>query len=246
MLIRICLTTLFGLVLVATTPLAAADKPVPGQKPLILVNGVFRFVHGSWATYTIQNLANKESYRMRIAVLEQKLKKKKGKKIPYSWMEIEVEMPEQPSVVTRILTQETPEGPGELETVIVQVKGMDAFSVPKRFFKEKPNAPKPPVAQFRPARQVKQLVKKRYTHRGKIFQAWSLEAVDDSGKPMRAVVSEELAPIGVYQAQSGDTRMELVDWGDGAQTRIRGTVYPFWLWLAGEVSKASQTDKAGK
>jgi hypothetical protein len=57
---------------------------------------------------------------------------------------------------------------------------------------------------------------------------------------MRAIVSEEIAPIGVYSAQTGDTRMQLVDWGLGAQTRIKGAVYPFWLWLAGQVEKAAR------
>lgn len=230
--------SLFLLAAAAAAGSGSADT-VPGQKPLIIIDGSFRYLKGSWASYHVTDLAKNETYRMYISVLDQTTRKKKGKKTTYRWMEIQVEAPGQPAVVTRILAQETREGPGELESVIVQVAGMDAFTVPRSFFDGQKRAGEPAVTQIQTVKQVRRLERKQYSHGGRKFEAWTLEAVDSSGKPVRAVVSEELAPIGVYLAESGDLRMELTDWGMGAKTRINGPAYPFWLWLMGEVSKGA-------
>jgi hypothetical protein len=217
---------------------SAADKTVPGQKPVLLVDGTFRFVQGSWGKYEIQDLAKKETYQMWIAILDGKQLNKNGKKVPYSWLEIAVDLPGQPSVVTRCLVEQTPEGPGELDKVIVQVAGMAAFSVPKRFY-EPQDGKAATVAQFQVAKQGQQVSRDQYTVGARSFPAWTLEAFDEAGKPVRAVVSEELPPIGVYRAEAGSTRMTLLDWGTGAKSRIRGLAYPFWLWLGGQVTKAA-------
>jgi hypothetical protein len=80
---------------------------------------------------------------------------------------------------------------------------------------------------------------RKLSHGGREFEAWIVEAVDGAGKRLKAVVSAELAPVGVYLAESDEVRMQLTDWGEGARTKIRGRVYPFWIWLAGEVAKES-------
>lgn len=216
---------------------APGKDPVPGQKPLILIQDTFRFVPGSWAAYDLHDTKTQEHYQMWIAILDRTQKKVGGQKVPHCWMEIEVRLPDHPPVVTRMLARETPEGPGELASVIVQVKGMDAFSVPKRFYRPQPGD-EPEAANLRPAREVKRLERRRYTQGGRSFEGWMLDALDADGKPLRAIVSEELAPIGVYRAESSGFTMQLTDWGMGAATRIQGPVYPFWLWVASQMEEA--------
>jgi len=52
-----------------------------------------------------------------------------------------------------------------------------------------------------------------------------------------ATVSDELPPIGIYQADTASACLTLDDWGLGATTRIQGTAIPFWLWIREQVSK---------
>jgi len=46
-----------------------------------------------------------------------------------------------------------------------------------------------------------------------------------------ALVSEEVAPIGVVLAESPQVDMVLSDWGTGAKSRIEGTPVNFYVWL---------------
>ncbi len=106
----------------------AAD--VQGQKPVMFVGDTFQFVPGAWASYYIYDKTKNEHYVMQMATLERG--KQDGKQC--SWMEIEVLPESGPAVVTRMLTEETKQGPGALLDVIVQVKGYSPFTVPKKYY----------------------------------------------------------------------------------------------------------------
>ncbi|RPJ59628.1 MAG: hypothetical protein EHM23_13385 [Acidobacteria bacterium] len=201
-----------------------AARPIPGQKQFIVIDDSFRFVPGSWASYKIVEKAKQEDYSMQIAILEHLVKKGK----PLAWMEISVEMPGQPGVVTRMLVEETPQGPGELVEVIVQVAGYSPFRVPKKYYRDPKN---------REVGGVQTAVAKQRLNRcsvdcgGQTVAAWELEAEATDGTPLRAVVSEEVPPIGVCFAENADVTMRLTAWGSGAKTAIHGAPRSFTLWI---------------
>jgi hypothetical protein len=210
----------------------SAAEPVPGQKTLLIVGDSFQFVSGSWADYRVTDKAKQETYRIKISILDRTVQKQK----PLAWMEIEVEPPKDPLVVTKMLVEETKEGPGEMQDVIVQVRGYSAFRVPKKYYqgKEQDRQVKP----VQPARAVKRLEKRSLVRNGRTLQVIDMEAEDAQGRPLKAIVSEELPPIGVCEAENDEVRMELLDWGDGARTAVTGRPMNFFLWIMQQIGKA--------
>jgi hypothetical protein len=223
--------TLMLCLLAAAGSLWPAENQVPGQKPLVIIADTFQFTAGSWARYHILDKKKNETYIMSIAILNRE--PVKGK--PCSWLEVEVLMKGQPRVVTRILAEETKQGPGEIQSAIVQVQGYDPFSVPKKFLK--PDKPEDQVAPIKTATVIKKLQRRPVGPPGRQVQAWDVEAVTQDGQDIRAVVSEEIPPIAVYDVESPDMRMTAEDWGLGAKTKIEGTPIPFWLWLLDQIGK---------
>jgi hypothetical protein len=216
--------------------LCAAEKKeqVPGQRPLLIVNGQFQWVEGSWGRYRIDDTAKKESYTMIFSVLNTE----KKKRVLLRWLEIDVTLKGQPRVVTRILTEETKDGPGRLEDVIVQVAGYAPFRVPKRMMGKEGS-----VAQAAPViveSKVEQVVEKAA---GREIPAWRVEARDKDGKTVRAAVSEQVAPLGVVWARSESMEMRLEDWGSGAKTSVQGAVRPFWVWVMEAVAEGGKGSK---
>jgi hypothetical protein len=212
-------------------PVAAAEakQTIPGQQSMVILEGNFQFIPGSWADYTILDKAKNETYRMLMSVLEQE----NYKSLPCRWLEIEVAMKDQPTVVTRILATETKDGPGDLQKAVVQVEGYSPFSVPRKFLQGKDQE----VAKVEPARVVKRLERKTISHLGKTIQAWVVEAQTAQGQNVSAVVSEELPPFCLYQAETDDTRMTVNDWGLGASTRIKGEPTSFFLWIIEQIGR---------
>ena len=219
------------LVITLSLPAAAAEtkQNIPGQQPMVIIEGNFRFIPGSWADYTILDKAKNETYRMLMSVLDQE----NYKGLPCRWLEIEVAMKDQPTVVTRILATETKNGPGDLQKAVVQVEGYSPFSVPRKFLQGKDQE----VAKVEPARVVKRLERKTLSHMGKTIRAWVVEAQNAQGQNVSAVVSEELPPFCLYQAETEETRMTVNDWGLGAKTRIIGEPTSFFLWIIEQIGR---------
>jgi len=217
--------------------LLTAAESVPGQKPLLVVADSFRFVPGSWARYQVRDKKTNEDYDLYFAVLGREEKQGQA----FSWIEVDVQMKGQPRVVTRFLAAETPQGPGDVEKAVVQVEGYSPFSVPKKYLKPKPGSEQ--VAQLKPVRVVRKLERRAVGPAGRQVQAWVVEAVTEDGQEVRAVVSEELPPIAVYDVESSEVRMTAVDWGLGAKTLIAGEPVPFWLWLMEQVEKGIAGEK---
>jgi hypothetical protein len=211
-----------------TAPAAKQEK-IPGQKPLMIVGDAFQFTPGAWGAYEIRDSARNESYRMVIAIMEKEKKQKKGT----TWMEIEVESKDNPTVVTRFLAEETPQGPGTLIEVVVQVQGYSPFKVPKKYFTGKNSQVGAPVS----SQIVRRLEKKPFRIAGRTVLGWEVEAEDPKGNRTHAVVSEEVAPIGVIEAQTQEVKMSLLDWGTGARTRITGKPRGFTLWILEQMAK---------
>lgn len=209
-------------------PSPAGAQQIPGQRPWVVVAERFRFTPGAWATYEVTDKAAREAYRLYIATLEREKKQRR----PASWMEIGVESADNPAVVTRLLAEETVEGPGKLLKVIVQAAGYAPFKVPKKYFEGE-------HAQVSPARtaQIAGTIDRRAVRVGsREIDAWEVEARDASGATLRAVVSETVLPLGVVEAESDDMRMVLLDWGTDARTKISGAPRPFTLWILEQIA----------
>ncbi|HEX9901555.1 MAG TPA: hypothetical protein VGB72_01715 [Acidobacteriota bacterium] len=225
------MTLLLVLAASLSLPAAAAEakKTIPGQQSMVIIEGNFQFIPGSWADYTILDKAKNETYRMLMSVLDQE----NYKGLPCRWLEIEVAMKDQPTVVTRILAAETKNGPGDLQKAVIQVEGYSPFNVPRKFLQGKDQE----VAKVEPARVVKRLERKTLSHLGKTIQAWVVEAQTAQGQNVSAVVSEELPPFCLYQAETEDTRLTVNDWGLGAKTRIIGEPTSFFLWILEQIGR---------
>jgi len=196
---------------------------IQGQKPVMFIGDTFQFVPGAWASYVVHDRAKDEHYRMWMATLE---KAPQGNK-PASWMEIEVVMEKNPPVVTRFLVEETPQGPGELLEVIVQMKGYSPFTVPEKYYKEQDKE----VGNFQVARTVKRVVQRTIRFAQRDLTVVEVEAIDAQGKRVAATVSESVLPIGVVLAETEEVGMYLDNWGAQAKTKITGTPMNFYLWL---------------
>ena len=215
-------------VVIAAACLAAARvqaDEIKGQRPMMIVGDTFRFTPGAWASYFVHDREKKEYYRMYIATLERLNCDGRA----CSWMEVGMTPEKDPAVVTRFLVEETRNGPGELLDVIVQVQGYSPFTVPKSFYEGE--ATDKEVGNFQGAAVVKRIARRIIPIGGRAVNAWDVEAVDAKGGPMDALVSEEVAPIGIIMAESPLFGMYLSDWGGGAKSKIEGTPVNFYVWL---------------
>jgi hypothetical protein len=198
---------------------------IEGPRPMMIVGDTFQFTPGAWASYFIQDREKKEYYKMYIATLERLTRDGK----PCSWMEVGVTPEKDPSVVTRFLVTETQKGPGDMLDVIVQVQGYVPFTVPESFYKGE--GEDRDVGKFQGAAVAKRIARRVIQLGGRTVNAWAVEAVDDKGETMEALVSEDVAPVGVILAESPVMGMYLADWGANAKSKIEGTPVNFYWWL---------------
>jgi len=218
-------------ILLALSSLASPALPadIEGQKPVMFVGDAFQFVPGAWSRYTVRDTAKGEQYRLWIATLA----KGKASGGPSSWMEIEVVMADTPTVVTRFLVRETPQGPGELLDVIVQMKGYTPFVVPKKYYRGQDKQ----VGNFQAAHVLRRVGERTLTLCGRDIPVVDVEAQDAAGKPVTATVSEAVLPIGVVAAEANGMTMTLEDWGADGKSRLDGSPMNFYLWLLMQVGQ---------
>ncbi len=225
-----------GRILVASTitlfavAIAAGQENIPGQKQFPILQDGFHFEPGTWTTYSILDKVKNETYKMKFSSLTRETIQGK----PYSWLEIEIEMKDAPSVVTSILTEETGQGPGRIEKAIVQVRGMSAFTVPQKYLEGQDQA----VAEFKPAHIVRKLENRKIAQAGKTIDILAVEAENDKGEKLTAQVSLQILPIALYEADTADMKMTALDFGGGAKTTIEGMPIPFALWIIEQVADA--------
>jgi hypothetical protein len=181
------------------------------------------FTNGVWASYDVHDLRTNAHYKMWVAIVERT--ERRGK--PVAWMEIEVAMPGQPAVVTRMLVDETPKGPGTVHDVIVQVAGTAPFRVPQKYLKSGEKG----SAQVAPAIKKVEVGHETIEWRGRRLDTIRVDATDDQDRPIRAVVSTAVPPLALVKAETADARMELESWGSGATSRVHGTPRAMCLWI---------------
>ena len=163
--------SLLALILISF-PGAVLAGDIQGQKPVMFVGDTFQFVPGAWASYYVHDKGKDEHYVMHMATLE-KLKQD-GKQC--SWMEIEMLPESGPSVVTRLLVEETKRGPGDLLEVIVQVKGYSPFTVPKKYYEGENKE----VGEFHATQIAKRIA--RRTFGAQVIVVYSVDSAIDRNR----------------------------------------------------------------
>jgi len=228
----------FVLTAAATLSAASPAQDIPGQKPMVIIADTFQFIPGTWADYTIFDKEKNETFRFYFAVLEKQMVKGK----PCWWIEIEVESEDLPVVVTRILAEETKNGPGELRKATIQVAGYSPFTVPSSFLRGE----EAEVGQMQTAHIVNRFEEQKITHKGKTVNAYIAEVEYDEGRKMSATVSLELPPIAIFSCEDDTLRMTINDWGNDAGSKIEGLPIPFFLWIVEQVAAGTDDTKTKK
>ena len=222
------LVLLFPVVLLLLSPQPVCAQEIKGQKPVMLIGDTFQFTPGSWATYTLYDKAEDTYYTMTMSILESVRKNGKDS----AWMEIEIETDKE-LVVTRILTEKTKAGPGEMFEVIVYMQGMTPFSIPGAWLKDEDQK----VGDFRVSQVQSRVAQRSIRFGGYPLDVFDVDATDENGAPVAATVSLGVAPIGILMADTKEMAMFLEDWGTGAKTRVVGTPVGFIEWTIGLVGK---------
>jgi len=220
---------IFAMVVCCAVFSFAAQDQMPRQRPMPVIKDTFSFVPGSWADYNLFDKKEKETIRMYIATLEKEI----VKGVPYSWLEIEVETKDTPVVVTKVLAEETKDGPGKIMKAIVHVAGYSPFNVPKKYLE----GPDQQVGQFDTAQILKRLEQKTIVHKGRSISAMTVEAEDSKGGKTEATISVQILPIAIYQAETDDMRMTLTDFGSGAKSKITEAPISFTMWIFETIMK---------
>jgi len=233
---RAFMSILVAVAFVLTGAVPVAGQENKGQRPVMMIGDVFQFNEGSWATYTLHDKKDDSYYSMTMSILESVQRGQKA----CAWMEVEIET-EKELVVTRFLTEKTKAGPGDLFEVIVYVYGLQPFSIPQRMLKDA-NKQVPPLQVGHVSKRIEQ---RQMSFGGESLDVWAVEGTDPQGGAMSAMVSLDVAPIGVLLAETDEASMYLEAWGGGATTRVKGKPKGFLMWLMGLVGKGMAGGEVG-
>ncbi len=209
----------------------AAEPPMPSHAPPIIVGDVFQYIEGAWAEYDVLDKTDDTAYILRMSILGQEQVRRTwfSRRRPHRWLEIDVQMPEEPRVVINVLARETSGGPGDPREMILQIEGYDD---PIRFGRMWLRGSDEEIvdADYEWTRQ--DVDEEIITHGDRSFTAWRVQSKADDGTTVEAVVSEDLPPFGLYFVETNEQRMSLRDWGLGAQSSITGQPIGLTRWIA--------------
>ncbi len=212
----------------------AGEPPMPDHPPPIIVGEVFQFVEGSWAEYEVLDKSDHSTFILRMSILGQERVRPSmfSRQQTYRWLEIDVKMPDEPRTVINYLAEETDEGPGDPNEMILQIEG---FRDPIRLGRMWLRGSNESVVDAAYEWTRQDVGEEVITHGDRSFTAWRVQAEAEDGTTVEAVVSEELPPFGLYFAETHEQRMTLLDWGMGAESTITGEPIGLARWIARQV-----------
>lgn len=228
---------LAGIILISLSQMGAVnagEPPMPGNPPPILVGDVFQFVEGAWAEYEVLDKSDNSTLVLRMSILGQERARSSmfSRRQTYRWLEIDVRIPDEPRAVINYLAEETDEGPGAPNQMILQIEG---FRDPIRFGRMWLRGSDEPVVDAAYEWTRQDVAEEVITHGDRSFTAWRVQAEAEDGTTAEAVVSEELPPFGLYFAETNEQRMTLLDWGMGAESTITGEPIGLTRWIARQI-----------
>lgn len=201
----------------------AKDHPKGGGQPVVLVQGAWRSEPGSWGQYRIHDRKQNTDATMHFAVHQRKTMDGR----PAVWLEMAIKMTGQPEVITRVLAEEQADGPGKVLKVIAQPEGRSPFVVPDSMMEDKDGAEES-FQYVGYATKVRQI---NCRLRGRRLTGWEVEGKDVQGRPVYATISQDAPPLGLLSASTAEAEINLLDFGQGTITRIKGEPMNFYLWL---------------
>ncbi len=192
------------------------------ENPAIPVpEGGFDFLEGAWSSYSINSISEGREFEFKISVLEAgSYRRRDGR-----WLEVKISSESLPAVLTRILAEETPSGPGEILQAVVQVEGTDPFTMPLSFLK---GGQEP---RFKTVAAPPDAERADIIWNGKEIDVIRAEGEDEDGNPFKIVLSSDAPPLSVVYFESAEIMMSLMDLGSGAVTEITGRPRSFFPWL---------------
>lgn len=216
-----------------------SSAPMPGHPPPIIIGDVFQFVEGAWAEYEVLDKTDNSTFMLRMAILGQEQARSSmfSRRRTYRWLEIDVNIPDEPRAIINYLARETSDGPGEPNEMILQIEG---FRDPIRFGRMWMRSSDEPVVDTEYEWTRQDVGEEVITHGDRSFTAWRVQSEAEDGTTVEAVVSEELPPFGLYFVETNDQRMSLQDWGMGAQSSITGEPIGLTRWIARQMREGAQ------
>ncbi len=216
------------LLLVVFSPaLLFSAQRFPGQKPLVVLTGNFFYVPGSWARYSVLDKTTNESYTLTVAVLD----RRRADRRVYARLEVAFVPKVGPSVITRVLAEQTDQGPGPIQSGVMQVEGLAPLSVPQNILGPGDDR----LVPIERAAITRINGETAVCCQGKLVRAWRVEVRMPDGSPATAIVSRELAPTSISELESASLRLSADDWGRGVESAIREPPLPFGLWLLSQM-----------
>lgn|GEM_PF-440302 len=223
------LSTLLGL----SSVVFAGPESAQQQKPVPMMGSEFRFMPGTWSLYTVTDTREQQTYTMRVSVLDSVSQRR----ATAYWLEIEILSSHHPDVVTRLLVPDTGQGPGDAQKAYVQVAGYPPFEVPRhqlRADRKKDNGQTGPFLTYELVRRPDE---KTLAWKGRTIKATTVEAIDPHAQPATVVVSRDAPPLGIVELTTPEVRMELLNWGTGATTKITEKPTGLWRWMWNIISQ---------
>ncbi len=212
----------------------AGEPPLPSHPPPIIVGDVFQFIEGAWAEYEVLDKSDNSTFLLRMAILGQEQARPSmfSRSRTHRWLELDVKIPDEPRAIINLLVEETPDGPGDPNEMILQIEG---FSDPIRLGRRWMRGSDEPVLDTEYEWVRQDVGEEVITHGDRSFTAWRVQTEAEDGTTVEAVVSEELPPFGLYYVETNEQRMSLRDWGLGARSTITGQPIGLARWVVRQI-----------
>lgn len=198
------------------------EDEVLGQRPLPYLAGAMQFTPGRWASYIIHEKAADRYYCMKVSVLEEVTEEQ----IKLARLEYQIINADDVEVLVRILVEEGAASPGKQREIISQVKKNLTLITPVRFFKDNGGQ----AGDFRALKADKHETAKSYELQGSKLTVTPATGSDENGKPLRLLLCDAIAPLGLLAVQGDDFEIYLQAWGDGAESQITGKLREHTQW----------------
>jgi len=202
---------------------------LPKQPSIPIINNAFQFINGSWASYIIFDQKKFTYSYMDIAIRE-------NEQCSYphgcAWMELRVQIENQPPVVTRLLVEKSKNGPGKIKKMAVWIKGYKPFWIPDSFLKEEK---RPSFQNQNDYRIVTSKIGKLF---GKIIK---ISKVSFNGKGI-AYLSPNVPPIGLLILEDPKLNMYLRQFGMERTSWLPEEPVSFNWWIMEQIFKELNED----
>jgi len=205
---------------------------IPQQPSLLLVKGTFNYVSGAWASYVIYDKKKFAYTFLDIATREYETCSNPSGCI---WLELKVKTENQPLVITKMLVEKFPDGPGEIKKAAVWIEGYNPFWLPDNFLKSTNNK----IPSFKQATSTKILEIRTGRLLGHIVTIKKIIGnMPNKSETLTAYISNEIPPIGIVMLEEANLNIYLRAWGIKNETWMKKEPVSFYWWIMEQLGKA--------